>query len=235
MKKILIGIQARSTSERLPGKALAILHKKPVLSWVLNACQDSVNYIRRKKKGQIHAEVAILCPYGDEISRYYKSANIVEGDEQNVLSRYISAYKSENYDYIVRITGDCPFISSFNITGHIFKAMDSNIDYLSNVDEDVRTELDGRDIEVVSAKAWEWLIANAKTPEELEHVTLKIRQEKPSILKRGHFLSRLDLSDVKLSIDTAEELEDAQNRMTSFYIKKVRAEKDVGFENVFFA
>jgi len=235
MTKVLIAIQARSTSTRLPGKALAVLHKRPVLSWVINACQDSVNYIQRKKRGSIVGDVALLVPYGDEISRYYKSLNILEGDEQDVLSRYIAAYKEYKPDYIVRITGDCPFVSSFNITGHIFKALDCRLDYLSNVDEEYRTELDGKDIEIFSSKAMEWLIENAKTDDEKEHVTVKIRKEKPSSLKRGHFLCRLDLSDIKLSIDTANELEDANSRIHSFYEKKVKAEKDVGFENVFFA
>lgn len=235
MIKVLIAIQARSTSARLPGKSLAILHKRPVLSWVVNSCQDSVNYIKRKKKDVIDCHLAILTPYGDEISRYYKSVNIIEGDENDVLSRYISAFNYFKCDYIVRITGDCPFISSFNITGHIFKAIDSRLDYLSNVDELYRTELDGKDIEILSAKAMQWLADHADTPEELEHVTIKIRKDKPAELKRGHFLNRLDLSDVKLSVDTKEELDAANSRMESFYRKKVLAEQDVGYDNVFFA
>lgn len=234
MTRVLIGIQARSTSERLPGKALAKLFNKPVLSWVVNICMDSAGYITYKSKEKINVDVAILTPVGDDISRHYKNLNVVEGDEFDVLSRYTEAARIYNSDYVVRITGDCPFLTSFMITNHIFKALNYNLDYLSNVDPMCRTELDGRDIEVMSIEALKWLDQISIKPTDREHCTTRIRELRPSHLKRGHFLNRLDISDIKLSIDTEQDLENARNRMDSFFSKKLQAEKDVGKEYVFF-
>lgn len=234
MTKVLIGIQARSTSQRLPGKALKKLYNKPVLSWVINACMDSAQYVSYQSRDSITGTVAILTPIGDEISRFYSSLNVVEGDEFDVLSRYVDAACLYESDYIVRITGDCPFVTSFMITNHIFKAINANLDYVSNVDPLCRTELDGRDIEVISYAALRWLDKHSTKAEDREHVTTKLREVRPPELRRGHFLNRLDVSDIKLSVDTEEDLENAENRMNSFFRKKMLAEKDVGRENVFF-
>lgn len=233
MTRVLIGVQARSTSQRLPGKALIQLYNKNVLTWVLNACLDSANYLNSSSRN-LNVDVAILCPSFDTIATTYRHLNIVEGSEKDVLSRYIKSQKQFDADYICRITGDCPFLTGFLISNHIFKAVDNRLDYLSNVDPNVRTELDGRDIEVLSRKCIDWLAANAKSAFEREHVTVKINETKTKELRRGHILNRLDLSDLKLSIDTKEDLEAAEKRMSSFFKKKMAAEKDVGSNNVFY-
>lgn len=233
MTKVMIGIQARSTSQRLPNKALTNLYNKPVLSWVVNACLDSAAYLNSAR--DLDVEVVILCPYGDKISQQYRSMNVIEGDENDVLSRYLYATKLHNPDYICRVTGDCPFLTGFLITNHITKAVDYSFDYLSNVDPIFRTEIDGRDIEVLSQNAMHWLGVHARTALEKEHVTIKLVKEKPKELKRGHVLNRLDMySDVKLSVDTKDDLINADSRMSSFFKKKAEAEKDVGHQNLFF-
>lgn len=233
MTKVIIGIQARSTSTRLPNKSLTILHNKPVLQWVINACMDSATFINAKHP--IDVEVVVLCPYKDKIAvSLERQIDIMEGDEFDVLSRYFDAAVEYEADYIVRITGDCPFHSSFVITNHILKAVNHGYDYISNVEEGIRTELDGRDIEVMSRRALQYLNDTSSHPEEREHVTLRIREMKPEFLLRAHVLNRLDLSDVKLSVDTQEDLENAEKRMRSFAKKKRLAEIDVGKENVFY-
>jgi spore coat polysaccharide biosynthesis protein SpsF (cytidylyltransferase family) len=234
MTRVLIGIQARSTSERLPGKALAALYNKPVLSWIVNTCSDCAQFITSKTRSRIQVDIAILCPVGDEISRFYKDIQIIEGDEHDVLSRYVRAQKLHESDYVVRITGDCPFLTSFQISNHIFKAVSNNLDYLSNVDPLVRTELEGRDIEILSENAIKWLDIYAQKCIDREHVTTKLRESKPANLKRGHFLSRIDLSDMKTSIDTEKDLEKANDLMLKFFKKKSLAEQDVGKEFVFY-
>lgn len=233
MTKVLIGIQARSTSERLPNKALINLYNKPILSWVINACLDSKKYLNANHKHIMDVDVAILCPIGDEISRLYKNNYLIEGSESDVLSRYINAREVFDSDYICRITGDCPFLTGFLITNHILKAVDHNFDYISNVDPKYRTELDGRDVEVLSRKALNWLKDNALSQSEKEHVTIKINQDKPKCLKRGHILNRIDISDIKLSIDTPKDLANAKSRVSSFFKKRLEAEQDVGNKNIF--
>lgn len=232
--RVLIGIQARSTSTRLPGKVSRRLYNKPMLSWVLNAAFDSASYISKKSQGRIKPLVMILCPVGDPIAAQYNKIMSVQGPEHDVLNRYCKAAKNFKADYICRLTSDCPFLTGFLITSHIHRCFNKRLDYLSNADEETRTEADGRDIEVFSAKALKWLEANAKTPEELEHVTLKIRRDKPEELRRGHCLNRLDMTDLKISVDTEEDFQNAEERIERFFRKKFKAEQDVGEENVFY-
>lgn len=232
--RVIIAIQARSTSSRLPGKVTKKLFNKPLLSWVLNACFDSATYITKNSYGKTRPLVVLLCPKGDPLLEQYNKIMSVEGPEEDVLTRYVMAAKKFRADYICRITSDCPFLTGWLITNHIFKCTNASLDYLSNVDEDVRTEADGRDIEVFSKRALDWLDTNAKTPEEREHVTVKLRRDKPRELRRGHCLNRLDMTDLKISIDTAEDFERAEERIKSFLKKKRTAEGDVGNRNVFY-
>jgi spore coat polysaccharide biosynthesis protein SpsF (cytidylyltransferase family) len=183
----------------------------------------------------MRAEVFILCPAGDPIATFYsRSYTVVEGSLDNVLSRYVKAQQMRGFDYVVRVTGDCPFLSSFVITNHIFKAINHGYDYVSNVDPEVRTELDGRDVEVLSSLALEWLDEHATTDEDKEHVTTLIRKVRPKVLRRAHLLSRIDISDMKLSIDTPEDFKNSERRINSFFEKRKRAEEDVGIDNVFY-
>ncbi len=231
--RVLIGIQARSTSTRLPGKALRKLYNKPILSWVLNAALDSSSYLE-KTNPDLSVDTVILCPYGDPIVDYFNEYNVSEGDEFDVLSRYVEAATEYQSDYIVRITGDCPFLTGFLITNLILKAISGRFDYISNVDPVCRTELDGRDIEVISYDGLCWLDRNAVSPEDKEHVTTCLRREKPISLKRGHVLARLDMSEEKLSIDTEEDFNHCEGRIFEFMRKRAVAEKDVGEKNVFY-
>ncbi len=234
MTHVLIGIQARSTSKRMPGKALAQLYNKPVLSWVINACVDSAKFITRRTNCDITVDVVLLIPKGDKIAEVYNTSKIIEGDEHDVLSRYVDAVKIYDSDYIVRITGDCPFLTAFTLSNYIFKVVNNNIDYLSNADPLCRTELDGRDIEVLSRKALDWLDEVSVNASDREHCTPQMRTLRPKHLVRAHFLNRLDVSDIKLSIDTKEDLNEAEKRISSFFRKKAIAEDDVGRLNVFF-
>lgn len=233
INRILIGIQARSTSARLPGKALKKLYNKPILSWVLNACEDSRVYLERTNS-DMFIQTAILCPEGDPIKPHYFDYDVIEGDEFDVLSRFVKACGLYKSDYVVRITGDCPFLTGFMITNLILKAVHGKFDYVSNVDPACRTELDGRDIEVISYEALNWLDREALSVEDREHVTTKLRAEKPDYLKRGHVLNRLDVSDIKLSIDTQQDFENCEKRISEFLRKKQIAENDVGSGNVFY-
>jgi spore coat polysaccharide biosynthesis protein SpsF (cytidylyltransferase family) len=61
----------------------------------------------------IHASVAILVPHGDklkgELSHRYV---VIEGDENDVASRYKTAMEFFQCDYLVRLTGDCVWVPS---------------------------------------------------------------------------------------------------------------------------
>lgn len=207
MNKVIIGIQARSTSERLPGKSMMKISGQYMLERTIKSCHRSCDYITNKEGSNIICDTVVLTPTGDPIKRQYGNrANIFEGPEEDVLSRYHLMSQQYKADYYVRITGDCPLIPSFVISKHIVAACNYKYDYVSNVDEACRTHPDGWDVEVISSKLLEWCHENATDPMDREHVTTYIRSNTPSWARTAGFVGYVDFSTLKISVDTQDDL-----------------------------
>jgi len=204
-KSILIGIQARSGSTRLPRKAFETIGGKWMLDHVIDACKKSAAFISRDG---IKTRVVVLTPTSDPIAAAFKSrCDIIEGPELDVLARYMVALDHHDPDYVVRITGDCPLIPSFVISRIISLALKHGYDYIGNGDERFRTSLDGVDCEVISTKLLEEVSRLAVSPGDREHVTTLIRRHPPAWANIGHVMNHFDHSGMKLSVDTPEDLE----------------------------
>lgn len=211
INKVCIGIQARSTSKRFPGKVHEMIDGRSILDHVLDVCSKAAGYINRYTyKNQALVKISLLVPEGDEIADLYrKRVNVIEGDEHDVLSRYQKMATEHEADYIVRITSDCPRIPEFIISKHIMIALKNHYDYFSNVHEGLRTAPDGFDCEVVSRKAMEWLSDNAKNTYDREHVTPLLRTNPQAWMSRGLMIGHNDFHAVKLSVDSREDLDAA--------------------------
>lgn len=209
LTNVLIGIQARSTSSRLPRKCFELIGNKPLIQHVIERCEKASEYINKTPfHFPVRARVALLVPEGDELETYGDNRiSIVSGPEQDVLSRYGKAAELFKPDYIVRITGDCPLIPPFLITKHVKLALLNSYDYVSNVEETARTAVDGHDCEVFSKAMLEFLLIEAKEASDREHVTTYARRLKPRWARFGNVIGYLDLSHMKLSVDTLEDLE----------------------------
>lgn len=206
---VLIGIQARSTSERFPSKVFEMIGQKPMLKHVVDACTHSANYLNKlSHKTMASIGVALLIPHNDPIAEnyYFRNVPTVQGDEHDVLSRYYSAMQKLKPDYIVRITGDCPLIPPYLISKMVKLALINKYDYLSNVEPSARTAIDGFDCEVMSDRALRWMHETAKTKYDREHVTPLMRTSPPEWANRGGVINNLNFSDMKLSVDTQEDL-----------------------------
>lgn len=210
-KSVLIAIQARSTSTRFPGKIFELIGSKTVLQHVIDQAKSSQSYVSRpNRKIQIRCSVAVLYPENDsDIAKHCKQSGVylIPGSEFNVLSRYIKAMEQIKPDYIVRLTADCPLLLDFVISKHINTATINELDYVSNVEEKCRNVADGFDCEVMSKKAIEWLKNNVKDEHDNEHVTTLLRRARPKELRFGFISSKLDTSNLKMSLDTPEDLE----------------------------
>lgn len=229
MKRVLIAIQARSTSTRLPNKVNLQIGGKTLLQYVIDSCKRAVRFL---DKLDISVSVCLVVPQGDPIVTIYRNGQvpIVEGDENDVLSRYVKASELFEADYVVRITADCLFIPPHHIHKHVKAAVTREKDYTSNTH--FRTHKEGWDCEVLSRRLLEWLDDNATTAEDREHVTSLIAHGKPFPFmgedgKQSicHIMSFYDESDDKTSIDTQEEYERAVKRMQSFQVKTNEARK----------
>ena len=188
------------------------LEDKPILNYVVNECLRSSKYLSGPKTGDF-CSVAILTPYGDPIADRKWNCEVIQGDEHDVLSRYVTAAFQTDADYIVRVTGDCPMIISTIISKCVNVATKNHLDFVTNAHPELRTSIDGLDVEVMSRNALAWLHNNALTAHDREHVTKKLNEYKAAGLSYGFILNDFDLSHIKLSIDTKEEYEAMINEL----------------------
>lgn len=229
VRRVLIGIQARSTSSRLPGKALALIAGDSMLDRVVGACLSSARYLERYG---VEPLVAVLVPHGDEIVGKYRKVPVHTGPEHDVLQRYAGAADALSADLIVRITGDCPLIPSFVISRITSLAIEKAYDYISNVDERFRTTLDGCDCEVISRRLLDDTAKRATEPADREHVTTMIRRDPPEWAQIGVVLNHFDLSWIKLSVDTEDDLARVRKAAESAQTKHQQAAMTFGKNSV---
>lgn len=226
--KVFIGIQARSTSTRLPGKGMMMIGQKTVTQHVIDQCSESAGFVGKGMQQNIETTVGLVVPKGDGLAaEYVGKVPVFEGSESDVLGRYKVAFDELKPDFIVRITGDCPLIPPYVITTLVKKSIIGNLDYCSNVDERWRTDLDGWDCEVISARLFQYVCDYAKDKSDREHVTTFIRRSPPRWAKIASVIGFVDMSHVKLSVDTAEDLERARTANQSLQ-EKVNAARRAG-------
>jgi len=119
-----IVIQARMGSSRLPGKVLKQVGDKKLLEHILF----------RLKKLRHEAVIIVatsLLEKDSEIEQFCQANNVkyFRGSESNVLERYYLCAQKNNFDHIVRLTGDNPFIDIEELDNLISLHLDSCADY----------------------------------------------------------------------------------------------------------
>lgn len=199
--KIVAIIQARMGSQRLPGKVMMDLAGEPMLV-------RNVNRVRRAKTIQ-EIVIATTTQTSDDtiVDLCIKRGWVYfRGSEHDVLDRYYQASMVHSADAIVRITSDCPLIDAEIIDRVVteFASRQPHIDYASNVIFH-RTFPRGLDTEVMRFSALERAWYEASDPTHREHVTSYIYHN-IDLFKIHEVLSRCDLSAMRWTVDTAEDL-----------------------------
>ena len=228
MKQIAIGIQARSTSTRLPGKSSYDLGSKTVIEHVIDRCNKSADWLNKNTIMDIKCSVWLLIPKGDILRDLKGNFNTIEGSEPDVLSRYVTMAREGYPNYICRITGDCPLIPEYIISSIIKSAIIGENDYTSNTIPEFRTSIDGHDCEVLSNRMLQWLDAEAHSSLDREHVTTRIMRDPPQWARIHPIIGYYDMSDVKLSVDTYEDMEAVRHQYESV-AEKISAARKKGY------
>jgi spore coat polysaccharide biosynthesis protein SpsF len=243
---VVIGIQARSTSERFPRKWAAMLEGKQLLQHTIDSANWCAKYINKHSlkprpaghagmipKKRVVVQTVLAIPDGDELATAYRGVvPIISGPEHDVLERYRLVAERLDADYVVRVTGDCPLVPSHLIRKHIITATENGYDYTSNVDEETRTAPDGYDCEVISRRLLDYVAANAHDKYDREHVTPMMRREPPEWATTGNVVPDLALDWIKLSIDTPEDLAFLESMYGAWKKKYLRALEKYGDGNV---
>ena len=108
LRKARIGIicAGRMKSSRLKKKAILKIFGTESISLCLSSCKKIKNISKVILATSTTNEDSILNNY------LPKGVDIFYGDPDNVIKRYIDAAEKFNLDVVIRVTADCPFISS---------------------------------------------------------------------------------------------------------------------------
>jgi spore coat polysaccharide biosynthesis protein SpsF len=129
MKKprVVVSIEARMGSSRLPGKVLMDLCGKPVIGWLvdrLRECRTVDEIVLATSTGK-----------GDDVLAKWCTDNGVRcfrGSEDDVLKRVVDAHREAKTDVIVEITGDCPLTDPDVVDLGVETFLSNECDYLTN-------------------------------------------------------------------------------------------------------
>lgn len=190
-------VQARMSSQRLPGKVLRPIAGRPVLDYVL--------------EGLAHAEsldgvvvATSTAPSDDEIADFCarRGVRCHRGSLDDVAARFASVVQSDGLDAFVRVNGDSPCLDHCLLDEAVRLFESGTIDLVTNVFP--RTFPRGQSVEVVSARAFAVLRAEMEDDDEREHVTLAFYR-RPERYRIRNLTAEDPAPDERLVLDTEED------------------------------
>lgn len=202
MNDVIVIMQARMGSTRLPGKVLLDLAGKPMLVRAVERIQRVKNIddivIATTSESADDIIISMCCDYG---------WNFFRGSENDVLDRYYQAAREYHAKTIVRITSDCPLIEPTIVDQVIdeFTSHMPNVDYVSNCFP-IRTYPRGLDTEVISFSALERCWKEDTNPLFREHVTAYINHNADQF-RIFEVNNDTDLSSMRWTVDSPEDFD----------------------------
>lgn len=192
---LIIIVQARMRSERLPGKVLRQLGSRSVLEWVIRAARASEV-----------GEVVVATTTGaedDAIDELAAEVGVpcIRGSAADVLQRFLLVLDHYPSKSVVRLTGDCPLLDPTIIRTAAAAFSVADVDYLST--NSPRTLPRGLDVEVVRSQTLKEAWVSAKSFDRA-HVTSAIYRVPGKHRVAGLTFSP-EAADLRVTLDTQED------------------------------
>jgi spore coat polysaccharide biosynthesis protein SpsF len=166
MEKIIVIVQARMASTRLPGKVLKCIQGKTLLEHCLERLQQVPSVDQIVVATTLNSKDMSIINLCEQLEvKYYR------GSESDVLSRFYEASLKFKADVIIRVNSDCPLIDPEVVESIIsqFIEQQPNCDYISNILK--QTYPRGMHTEIFSFKVLEEAYKEATAQSDREHVT----------------------------------------------------------------
>ena len=195
--RVVAIVQARNGSVRFPRKVLGQVGDFSVLGLL----------IERLKQSKFLSDIIIATtsrPEDDSLVELALANGVHahRGSSEDVLSRYFEAAQTNQADYIVRITGDCPLVDPGLVDLAVTSMVDDHYDYVSNTAPP--TFPDGFDVEAFSFGSLEAAANQAFDKHDREHVTPWMKR---NIVKTYNIESGTDYSHFRVTIDEQRDLD----------------------------
>jgi spore coat polysaccharide biosynthesis protein SpsF len=164
--KVVVVVQARLGSSRLPGKVLLPLAGAPLLQRML----ERVLAAREVDEVVVATTRAPRDEPLRELGRRL-GLRVVSGHESDLLDRHRDAAQASRADVIVKVPSDCPLIDPAVIDRVVasYRAVPDAVDFVTNLHPP--TWPDGNDVEVMPVSVLEIAWHEARRPFEREHTT----------------------------------------------------------------
>lgn len=195
VKKVVILIQARVKSRRLPQKVLRSIEDKLLIEHV----------IERLKKTEVADEILICTSThpDDQVLKEIAERNKIgwsAGSEEDVLDRFIQTAEKSKTDVVVRTTGENPLVDPFYLDRAVQEHLELGAEYTS-----VNGLPSGVRVEVIDTHALKKAHKLADNPEKSEYMTLYFEED----FFKVHFIEaeeRGKRPHYRLTVDTPEDL-----------------------------
>jgi spore coat polysaccharide biosynthesis protein SpsF len=200
MRRVAI-LQARMTSERLPGKVLLDLAGRPMIE----------HQLRRLERCRRIDELVIATTTNADDEPLVALARRLgvrchRGSEHDVLSRYAGAAREADADLVVRLTSDCPLADAGEIDVVVAELEErrATCDYASNGLEPSLPR--GLDAEALWRDVLERTDRMATSKPAREHVTWFVYSEQPELFALHAVRRPYDAADLRWTVDTEADL-----------------------------
>jgi len=199
----LIGviIQARMNSKRLPGKILKKIGNKTLLEHIFYR----LSFLKTPVKIVVATSVN---PENDIVQDFCKKNNIdcFRGSEENVLERYYLCANKYNFEHIVRLTADNPFVDIEELDNLLELYLKEKPDYAHSFDSLPK----GSGAEIFSFQTLKKSYLEGKDSHHLEHVNEYIL-DNPDMFRISKLQTIKDKNraDISLTVDTEDDYQKA--------------------------
>ena len=197
--KLAIVIQARMSSQRLPGKVLMQISDKPMLQYLLERLKQSNHFhdvpiiVATSTAAEDVAIEQFCTQYGVPCDR---------GSLNDVVGRFLDVSNKRRLSAVVRISGDSPLIDPELILRGIRLFCEKSCDLVTNVFP--RSFPKGQSVEVISVRALK-AVYDDMDEQDREHVTPYFYRNADKY-RIHNFANDIDLSSIQLSVDTEDDM-----------------------------
>lgn len=211
--KIAVIIACRLKSKRLKNKALIKIDRNlTLIEKCIKSCKDISDKIK-----------VILATSNlkedQELERFSKSnaINFVRGDKEDVIKRYLKACKTYKVDVILRVTGDCPYVSKEICNYLLKKHFEEGADFTESRNAPV-----GAGCQIINTEALKKVIFNNKKAPLSEYMSYYFTNN-PNFFKLNIVdLPKWMIRKYRLTVDYIQDINFFKKIYSHFYNKKFK-------------
>ena len=215
MTRVVAVVQARMGSQRFPGKMLAKLGDRELLSWVLTRVCDA------KQIDQVVLATSDSRD-DDQLADAASSfdALVVRGSQDDVLDRFVQSAKISRADFVVRVCADNPFVAAEEIDRLVAAHKSGDFDYSCNHQQRLKNRYaDGFGAEILSTALLNNIADSTTQQLHREHVTSYIWDNASKYkIQAVDAPAELAFPEIKLDIDTPQEMQQLNEFVAKFVI-----------------